>query len=179
LAPLTQAKLLRLTYADLTGLVERLLVQMGCRDLRAAHPAGTPGPNPRGGYDLQARLDNGLMDTLVLTQVKQYSTPVPRCFVDELRGAMLRMGAGQGLIVTTSKFAPVAIEAAKRGNHQLPVRLIDGRELLALLRTYKIGVPHSRSAPEVPSTAGADMTLTLTLSQRRKRCKTRGERLRP
>ena len=61
---------------------------------------------------------------------------MPRSFVDELRGAMLRLGASQGLLVTTGTFSASAIEAAQAAQYAAPVRLMDGPELARLLRAH-------------------------------------------
>jgi hypothetical protein len=60
--------------------------------------------------------------------------------VDELRGTMLRLGAQQGLLVTTSTFAPATREAVSAAQHALPIRLIDGRELCALLARHGVEI---------------------------------------
>jgi hypothetical protein len=60
--------------------------------------------------------------------------------VDELRGAMLRMGAHQGLLVTTATFSPAAIEAAQTARQRAPIRLVDGAELARLLRKHEITI---------------------------------------
>lgn len=64
---------------------------------------------------------------------------VSRRFVDELRGAMIRQGAQQGLLITISTFPSHAEECAQE-NALLPIRLIDGDNLLDLLFRYQLGV---------------------------------------
>ena len=103
------------------------------------------GRNAHGGYDLRMYLPTRLTRGLVIAQVKQYRETVPRSFVDELRGAMLRLGASQGLLVTTGAFSASAIEAAQSAQHAAPVRLMDGSELARLLRV------HPRMLDTVPS----------------------------
>lgn len=96
--------------------------------------------NPRhGGLDLAALSHTDLATSLTLVQAKQYKGPVPRRFVDELRGAMHRLGADQGLLVTTSHFSALARDAASQ-SHLRPVRLVDGPRLAALLSTRGLGV---------------------------------------
>ncbi len=89
---------------------------------------------------------------MTLVQVKQYRTPVSRRFVDELRGAMLRTGAQQGLLLTTSSFYGPAYTAVHEEGAEgiAPVRLVDGEELLNLLIKHRLGVRESDSVhPEV------------------------------
>ncbi len=95
-----------------------------------------------GGADLRALSSNGLSHTMTLVQVKQYRIPVSRRFVDELRGAMLRTGAQQGLLLTTSSFYGPAYTAVHGEGAEgiAPVRLVDGEELLNLLIQHHLGV---------------------------------------
>lgn len=96
------------------------------------------GRNAHGGFDLSAR-SSAFSLCLTLVQVKQYARPVSRRFVDELRGAMLRQGAQQGLLLTTSTF-PGNAKVSAQENTMLPIRLINGKELAELLYRHRIGV---------------------------------------
>ena len=105
-----------------------------------------------GGADLRALSPNGLGRVMTLVQVKQYRTPVSRRFVDELRGAMLRTGAQQGLLLTTSSFyGPAYTAVYEEGAEGIaPVRLVDGEELLNLLIKHRLGVQEGDSVhPQV------------------------------
>ncbi len=105
-----------------------------------------------GGADLRALSSNGLSRVMTLVQVKQYRTPVSRRFVDELRGAMLRTGAQQGLLLTTSSFYGPAYTAVHGEGAEgiAPVRLVDGEELLNLLLKHRLGVQEDDSVhPQV------------------------------
>ena len=140
-------------------MIGRLLRRMGYRDVRVLG-AGR-GRNKHGGIDFRATAGAGLTQTVVVGQVKQYSSPVPRCFVDELRGAMLRLGAQHGLLITTSSFAAATCEAAASGQFALPVRLVDGHELADLLDRPDPGAALSGTActnggepPHVPAQTG-------------------------
>lgn len=96
--------------------------------------------NPRhGGLDLIALSHTDIATTLTLVQAKQYRGPVPRRFIDELRGAMHRLGADQGLLVTTSHFSDLAMGAAAE-SHLRPVRLVDGARLCSMLAARGLGV---------------------------------------
>jgi restriction system protein len=97
------------------------------------------GRTPKGGLDLTARSNTELSSSLTIAQLKQYKRVVSRRFVDELRGAMLRLCAGQGLLLTMSKFSQVAHDAAQE-SPVAPITLIEGEEILDLLFAYRIGV---------------------------------------
>ena len=64
--------------------------------------------------------------------------------VDELRGACLRSGAAEALLVTTSGFSEVVRRSAAARDPAAapvaPVHLIDGQELLGLLIRHRLGV---------------------------------------
>ena len=93
----------------------------------------------QGGADLSASVPNGLSQAVTLVQAKQYRAPVSRRFVDELRGAMLRMGAQQGVLLTTSSFYLPAYRAVWKPC-PFPVRLVDGAKLIDLLLAHRVGV---------------------------------------
>ena len=96
------------------------------------------GRNTHGGFDLAA-CSSSFSSCLTLIQVKQYQRPVSRRFVDELRGAMLRQDAQQGLLITTSTF-PVNAQISAQENQLLPIRLINGEQLVDLLFQHHLGV---------------------------------------
>ena len=130
------ARLLAMPFPLFARTVAHLLESLGYTNvqaMKAMHRRGK-GRNAHGGYDLRMYLPTPLTHGLVIAQVKQYKEPVPRSFVDELRGTMLRLGARQGLLVTTSTFSASAIEAVQGAQYAAPVRLMDGRELARLLR---------------------------------------------
>jgi restriction endonuclease Mrr len=113
-------------------LMARLLEAIGYREVRVL--AGS-----QGGADLCASASQGFSRPVTLVQAKQYRLPVSRRFVDELRGAMLRHHAPHGVLLTTSTFYLPAYRAAGQPG-PLPVRLVDGAELLDLLVAHKLGV---------------------------------------
>jgi restriction system protein len=125
-------------YLAFERIVIRLLTAMGyenaCLRGRTARSS-----NRDGGADLEATARTGSSVAKVLVQAKQYAAPVQAKYVDELRGVMARLGAGQGLIVSTAGFSPVAVASA-RACGLLPVRLIGGDALARLLIRYRVGV---------------------------------------
>src|SRR5690242_7335825 len=92
-------RLLTLPFPEYARCLAHLLTKLGYEDVRLMGATHARGRNAHGGFDLQATAQHGLTRSLLLSQVKQYRQPVPRSFVDELRGAMLRQGAQQGLLL--------------------------------------------------------------------------------
>jgi len=129
-------ELLALPVPAFDRLAARLLLECGYQTVQVLAEA-------RGGADLLASASGGLCPARTLVQAKQYRAPVSRRFVDELRGAMLRHQAQQGLLVTTSTFFGPAYRAADL-ECALPVRLVDGEELLDLLLAKRLGVRASQ-----------------------------------
>lgn len=125
-------ELLALPVSAFDRLVARLLLGCGYVAVQVLAEA-------QGGADLLASSSGGLGSTRTLVQAKQYRAPVSRRFVDELRGAMLRHQASQGLLITTSTFFGPAHRAAALAC-ALPVRLVEGEELLGLLMAKGLGV---------------------------------------
>lgn len=128
--------LVALPYPAFARLVAHLLTSMGYKDVRLM--GAGPGRNSYGGHDLRARLAGPLSSSLMAVQAKQYRAPVPRCYVDELRGTMLRIGASHGALIATSRFSPAALEAVASAQDVLPVRLVDGPELLRLMAEHGV-----------------------------------------
>ena len=142
--------LLAMEYEDFAKCVCRLLEAIGYQDARPAGRTGWKGYNRPGGggWDIEAALPGGLVPRRVVVQAKQFDgLTVHQRNVDELRGACLRAGASEALLVTTSAFSAVVRKAAaspsQAGGLAAPVRLIGGEELLALMVRHRIGVRRS------------------------------------
>lgn len=139
-------RLLALDYPDFARCVCRLLEALGYEDARPAGRDEWKGYNRPGGggWDLEASLAGGIAPRRVVAQIKQYDgLNVHQRSVDELRGACLRAGASEGLLVTTSGFSEVVRKAAASSGLAAlvaPIRLIGGEELTALLIRHRIGV---------------------------------------
>jgi len=125
-------ELLTLPVPAFNRLIARLLLMCGYGSVQVLGEAD-------GGADMVASASSGLSTTRTLIQAKQYQAPVSRRFVDELRGAMLRHRAPLGLLLTTSTFFGPTYRAADL-ECALPVRLVDGEELLDLLLAQRLGV---------------------------------------
>lgn len=136
-------RILQLGYPAYIELVKQLLERLGYEHVVPLAPGSV------GGADLAMRYGSGVTETEILVQAKRYAGPVHRRFVDELRGAVLRFGCGQGLVVAASGFSQAANEAA-RGNPVAPVRLMDGEELLDLLCVFRLGVRRDALGRLVP-----------------------------
>ena len=143
-----QAQLLDLSIQSYEQLIAQVLRAVGyenVRVLRDPRPSrrSHKGRNRHGGFDITALVSTEFNTQPVLVQVKQYERPISRRFVDELRGALLRTQARQGLLITTSTFAPRARQAASE-DHIGPIHLIDGSGLRDLLVRHRLGVGENK-----------------------------------
>lgn len=162
LQKLLRAHLLALPYGSFLQVIAQLLECQGGASVRPTGREGFVGRNRSGGWDMEANLPapseltHGLSQSRTpfnsqfnfhtphrarcLVQAKQFDQlAVQQRTVDELRGCCLRAGAGQGLILTTSRFSPVA-QAAAEASPLAPITLIDGQTLVVLLLQHKLGV---------------------------------------
>ena len=144
-------RLRALPYRALLLLVAQLLERQGSQNVQFAGRDGFVGRNQGGGWDLEATLPphqsfaSSHLGVRSLIQVKQFGDlAVQQRTVDELRGCCLRAGAGQGLLVTTSRFSPVAVRAAA-ASALAPIALINGEDLLDLLAQQGMGVIRAMS----------------------------------
>lgn len=138
-------RLAALPFPDFLTLVARLLMRLGYEDVQPAGRTRWRGRNTGGGFDLSGVAPAGLIRTRMIAQVKHYGGDrlVYQRSLDELRGACLRVGASQGLLVTTSGFSPVAAAANHRPPSSplaAPLTLIAGQQLVDLLLTYQVGI---------------------------------------
>ena len=140
-------RLLTLSYPAFAQCLCVLLEALGYEEAQPAGRQEWKGYNRPGGggYDLEAVLPGGLTPRRAVAQIKQFDgLNVHQRSVDELRGACLRCGAAEAILVTTSAFSKVVINHAAvldASSTQLaPVRLIDGKELLGLLIRHRLGV---------------------------------------
>ena len=146
-----------LSFPAYCHLVRLLLYRSGYTSVQIVEPgtAGfatsnlTPGKSSSVGETrrliysgLMAVSHTDLASALTLVRVKQAKgVPVSRRFVDQLRGAMLRLGDEQGLLIATGRFSRYAISSATQTPSPLsPVRLIDGVMLCAMLRERGLGI---------------------------------------
>jgi len=118
--------------------------------------AETGGGGADGGVDLVLHKDG---DT-VLVQCKQWRAyKVGVTVVRELYGVMAARGAAAAIVVTSGRFTVEAEEFAAGRN----VRLIDGRQLHALIRSTERGVPvPHRPDGVLPPTAARGLEISPT-----------------
>lgn len=140
-------RLLALSYPAFARCLCVLLEALGYEEARPAGRQEWKGYNRPGGggYDLEAVLPGGLAPRRAVAQIKQFDgLNVHQRTVDELRGACLRRGAAEAILVTTSAFSQVVLKHAAdlgaSGTPPAPVRLIDGKELIGLLIRHRLGV---------------------------------------
>ena len=114
-------------------LVGRLLDKMNYQNVEVVGQSGD------GGVDVVAEIELGVTSVREVVQAKRHKGTVQRKDLDALRGSLYRFNAVRGTIVTTSRFAKGAMEAAfARG--AAPITLIDGDKLVDMLIEHGIGV---------------------------------------
>jgi hypothetical protein len=142
-----------------------LLEKMGYEDIRLSGRRDWKGKNREGGYDLEAGQPVGPGGTLgrrrVLIQLKQFDEhqPVHHRTVDQLRGACLRVGASECLLVTTGPLAPSVDRSPLRLFEPTvaPVRFVDGDALIDRMLVHRIGVwEEPGEGREAPARFGID-----------------------
>lgn len=118
--------------ADFETLIGQLLAALGFEDVEVTAKSGD------GGIDVRGTLVVGdVIRTRMAVQVKRWKQSVQKPIVQQVRGSL---GAHeQGLIITTSDFSAGAREEARRVD-AIPVGLMHGEQLVALLVEHDIGV---------------------------------------
>lgn len=117
---------------DFEALVGRLLVALGFEDAEVTQYSGDGGVDVRG-----TLVVGGVIRIRMAVQAKRYKNNIQSPVVQQVRGSL---GAhDQGLIITTSDFSAGAREEAQRPN-AVPVALMNGEQLVALLVEHNIGV---------------------------------------
>ena len=124
-------RLLAMTPTEFEVLVGTLLDKMG-------FAVTVTKPTADGGVDVYGTLAvGGTMGISMAVQVKRWKGNVGSPEVQKLRGSLTVHE--QGLLVTTSGFSTGAKTEASKPN-AIPVGLIDGKELVALLMRHHVGV---------------------------------------
>lgn len=125
-------------YVRLIGL---LLSRLGYESVTPSARTNWKGHNHAGGIDLFATLPGGLTPRRVVVQVKQFdaASKVFQRHIDELCGVAIRSRASEALLLTSGPASP-SIHFDKLLSPLLPVRLIAGDQLLALLVECGVGV---------------------------------------
>lgn len=118
-----------------------LLTRMGYEDVTPTSRADFIGRHLDGGCDLTAvRTVSGGRRKVVI-QLKRYPAErgLFRRSLDELRGVVLRAGASEGLLITTTNFSPSVPRQEYASAPVAPLRLIDGDELVNLMTLCRVG----------------------------------------
>ena len=166
-------RLVTLPFAALMGCVRDLLAAEGYTNVRLSGRVGYRGRNKEGGYDLEAFLPSpldtdaqtggGVLRRRVLVQVKQFEpgTRVYQRTLDALRGACLRTGAIESVLITTSDFSSVVRNAEANlrrhgGDAVAPVHLLNGSALVDRLIRHEIGVQGSAGGTDTLDSAYFD-----------------------
>jgi restriction system protein len=121
-----------LTAAEFEDLIGRLLAEIGFENIEVTKYIGD------GGIDVRGTLVVGeVIRTKMAVQAKKWKNNVQAPTVQQVRGSLGTHE--QGLIITTSNFSKGAgLEAERRD--AVPVALMNGEQLVALLVQYEIGV---------------------------------------
>ena len=130
-------RLIDLPYSGYLDVVRRVLSATGYDDVRLLRKG--PERNNCGGVDLAGMAESGLLRAPMVAQAKQYSDPVQKRCINELRGVCISSGAIHGVIISTSPFSDSAIAAAGAGSI-MRIRLVPGSELAWLMAVHRIGV---------------------------------------
>ena len=112
-------------------LCQQLLLKSGIEDVKVTGRTGDEGIDGQGVMRAQ-----GLITAPVVFQAKRYSGSVGVPKVRDFRGAMDGR-ASAGILITTGTFTKQAYAEAKREG-TAKIRLIDGSELVALLKKHEI-----------------------------------------
>ncbi len=117
---------------DFEELIGKLSNAMGFQDVTVTKYSGDNGIDVRG-----TLVVGDVIRVNMAVQVKRWKDNVLAPIVQQVRGSL--GPHDQGLIITTSDFSPGAIEEARRTD-RIPVALMNGDQLVALLVEHSIGV---------------------------------------
>ncbi|MCK5602426.1 restriction endonuclease, partial [Candidatus Pacearchaeota archaeon] len=127
-------QLFSLKPAEFEELIAQLLAETGFEELEVTKQSSD------GGIDVRGLLVVGeVIKIRMAVQAKRWKkgNNIQKPIVQQVRGSL---GAHeQGLIITTSDFSPGARKEALRPD-AVPVALMNGEELVALLSEHKIGI---------------------------------------
>ncbi|WP_309719803.1 restriction endonuclease [Armatimonas sp.] len=134
-------RLLELPFDAYLKIIALLLAKLGYQDVRLAGRTDWKGRNRGGGYDLLATVPGGFSPRRVIIQAKQFDegSRVFQRQADELRGAAIRVGAAEALLITSGPLS-ASIDQEGLALPLAPVRIIGGDHLVELLSTHQIGV---------------------------------------
>jgi restriction system protein len=133
--------LMELSFVEFEVLIQNLFTKMGLE-------AKQTRPSRDGGVDCVAYDPRPIFGGKVVIQAKRYRNTVGVSAVRDLFGTLQNEGASKGILVTTSGYGQASFDFAKNK----PIELIDGANLLYLLKQYadvdaKIQPPEDWSDP--------------------------------
>ncbi len=130
-----RSRLMTVSHAEFEALTGQLLVAIGFEEVSVTGRSGD------GGIDVRGTLVVGdVIRIRMAVQAKRWKKNVQAGTVRDVRGGL---GAHEhGLIITTSDFSAGARSEAERPD-AVPVALMNGAQLVALLVEHEIGVRHT------------------------------------
>ena len=129
----------RLTFHALALCVQQLLVNMGYQEVSLLQRTFLRGRTDHSGIDIVAKQKTPLGLLPAVIQLRHRKQTVAKNGVHSFIGAMQCYGAPVGILITTKKFAPPALETVKCLPGE-PIQLVDLDQLARLMVAYRIGV---------------------------------------
>ncbi len=126
-------ELLQLAPDAFERLAKRLLRENGFVQVEVTGKSGDGGIDGKGIVKIQ-----NILSYHVVFQCKRYRESVSSPHIRDFRGAMIGR-ADKGLFITTGTFTQDAIKEARRDGAP-PIDLIDGQDLIEMLKNLKLGV---------------------------------------
>ncbi len=126
-------ELLRLTPDAFERLAKRLLRENGFVQVEVTGKSGDGGIDGKGIVKIQ-----NILSYHVVFQCKRYRESISSSHIRDFRGAMIGR-ADKGLFITTGTFTQDAVKEARRDGAS-PIDLIDGQDLVEMLKTLRLGV---------------------------------------
>ncbi len=95
----------------------------------------TPGSHD-GGIDAEGLINVGPINFRIVAQFKMHDPkkPIGPAIVDQLKGSMEKFSADRAILISTSSYT----KTAKKAAHIHSIRLIDGEELIELMKKYEV-----------------------------------------
>jgi restriction system protein len=106
--------------------------------------------NPSGDWGIDIYLD-GPNDSLIGVQVKRWKSAINVEQLTALTGALVINRCTKGVFVTTSRFRPGAVEAARRSSGQgFPIELVDAKRFYEMLQIAQAKIVVRVDDPHMP-----------------------------
>lgn len=132
-------RLQRLPLSVFLRLVADLLRLLGYKQVRLLDRQHLRGRRSDGGIEISALTGTRMTPFKVIAAVKHVKHTIHRRDLDQLVGVSVRQEARYGFLITTSRFSATAMAVAEASS-TVPLRLIDGPELMRLLVRHRLGV---------------------------------------